>query len=140
MENYSFRSILKHSLNSQLFNGSLSTKEPSGHSETSAVQTICSNSSFVNTVSEQEVMLTKRRTIVIMIIFFIFFLLLLLSFIVSEFFIHVFCFDSTHELFDPQIVQLEDGNYRIYVTAKFEGESSSMNDDMEAIVSATTQD
>ncbi len=47
-------------------------------------------------------------------------------------------YGQARSLHDPQIIQLEDGRYRIYVTAAFNGETESKEDDMEAIVSATT--
>ncbi len=42
-------------------------------------------------------------------------------------------------LHDPQIIELEDGRYRIYVTAGFRGDSTTTENDTEAIVSATTE-
>ena len=42
-------------------------------------------------------------------------------------------------LHDPQIIALEDGSLRIYVAAMFNGGTDTKEDDMETIVSATTE-
>ncbi len=47
---------------------------------------------------------------------------------------------TAHSLHDPQIVQLNDGRYRIYVTALFNGQSESKDDDSWGLVSATTSE
>ena len=42
-------------------------------------------------------------------------------------------------LHDPQIIALEDGSLRIYVTAMFNSGTDTKEDDVQSIVSATTK-